>query len=222
MPPRKNPIDASREHLGTAGGDHPLVDDQDPAALPGALDKLGAAVTANQQAENGTADAEGQHRSAVDGMNNITEQMEISTGEMVYDVRDFLIEQIKARPKPWSSTSQAEQRDVAAAAEHAAKEVVRKIVEAVAARGASPVRVLLTKVTLGSDMVIAGKVKTFSPEEENAAVDTLHKAIGKHVLLTVASTDDFTGGGREAETDADELPLNFEAGVDQDDDDTED
>lgn len=222
MPPKKSSTEAAREHLGTADGETPLVADHDPAALPEALDKLGAAVTANQQAENGTADAEGQHSRAVDGMNNITEQMEISTGEMIYDVRDFLIDQIKARPKPWSSTSQAEQRDVAAACEHAAKEVVRKIVEAVAARGASPVRVLLTKVTLGSDMVIAGKVKTFSPEEENAAVDTLHKAIGKHVLLTVASADDYTGNGRDAQTDVDEPPLNFEAGGESDDDDAED
>lgn len=215
MPPRKNPIEASREHLG---GEAPLVDDQDPAALPEALDKLGAAVTANQQEENGAADAEGQHRSAVDGMLNITEQTEISTGEMVWDTRDFLLEQIKARPKPWSATSQAEQRDVAAACEHAAKELVRKIIEAGAARGQTPVRVLLTKVTLGSDMVIAGKVKTFDPEEENRAVEILHKAIGKHVLLTVASVDDFTGGGRDAETDADEPALNFEAGADDDDD----
>ncbi len=215
MPPRGS------KAAGTPPADDeaPLVAEHDPAALGEALDGLGAAVTANQQAENGTADAEEQHSRAVEGMNNITEQMEISTGEMVYDVRDFLLEQIKARPKPWSSTSQGEQRDVAAACEHAAKEVVRKIVEAVAARGATPVRVLLTKVTLGADMVIAGKVKTFSPEEENAAVDTLHKAIGKHVLLTVASADDYTGGGREAQTDEDEPPLDFEAGGAGDEDD---
>ena len=195
------------------------VIDAEPGELGEAVGKLGEAVAANQQAESGTADAEGQHSAALAAMENIADQLEISTGEMVFDVRDFLLDTIKARPKPWSATSQAEQRDVAAACEHAAKEVVRKIVEAVAARGQDPVRVLLTKVTLGSDMVIAGKVKTFDEAEEDRAVETLHKAIGKHVLLTVASADDYTGNGREAETDPDELPLDFEAGTGESDED---
>lgn len=212
MPPRKTAIGASREHLG--GGDEPIVNEIDPAALGDAVESLGEAVTANLQAEQGTADAEGQHTGSVRAMNNITEQLEISTGEMVFDVRDFLLDTIKARPKPWPATSQAEQRDVAAACEHAATELVRKVAEAVAARGVNPVRVLLTKVTLGDDIVIAGKVKTFDDEEEDSAVNILHHARGKHVMLTVASVDDYRGEGRDAETDADQPGFGFEGDTD--------
>lgn len=155
-------------------------------------------------------DAEGQHSTAIERMENIADELEIETGEMVFDVRDFLLDTIKARPKPWSATSQAEQRDVAAACEHAAKELVRKVAEAVASNGTSAIRVLLTKVNMGADIVISGKVKTFGEEEEDAAVLALHRAIGKHVMLTRASADDYMGGEREAATDPDEPDFGFE------------
>ncbi|HEX7824624.1 MAG TPA: hypothetical protein VF477_06985, partial [Mycobacterium sp.] len=94
-------------------------------------------------------------------------------------------------------------------------ELVRKIVEAIAANGATaPVRVLLTKVTLGSDIVIAGKVKTMDTEEEDTAVATLHRAIGKHVMVTVATAEDYAGRPRDAETDPDQNDFGFEGGDD--------
>lgn len=161
-------------------------------------------------------DAEGEHTTAISRMEAMADELELNTSSMVFDVRDFLLNTIKARPKPWSATSQAEQRDVAAACEHAATEVVRKIAEAVSARGVDPVRVLLTKLTMGSDMVIAGKVKAMDPEEEDRAVTILHRAIGKHVMLTVASADDYKLTGREAETDPDEPGFGFEGDGDED------
>lgn len=206
MPPKKDPPGLDEE---------PAVTDLEPGELDQAVESLGEAVTNNQQAETGTADAEGQHSAAIEAMGNIIDQTEISTGEMVFDVRDFLLDTIKSRPKPWSATSQQEQRDVAAACEHAAKELIRKIVEAVAANGNEPIRVLLTKVNAGGeDIVITGKVKFLDaePTERDKSILALHHGIGKHVMLTRASVDDYTGQGREAQTDPDEPPLDFEAG----------
>jgi hypothetical protein len=154
--------------------------------------------------------AEAAHQTALDRMEAIADDLTVDTDEMVFDVRDFLLDTIKARPKPWSATSQAEQRDVAAACEHAAKELVRKVAEAIASNGVSAIRVLLTKVNMGADIVISGKVKTFGEEEEDAAVLQLHRAIGKHVMLTRASADDYMGGDREAATDPDEPGFGFE------------
>lgn len=158
----------------------------------------------------GGYDAEAEHLTALDRMEAIATDLELNTDELVFDVRDFLLDTIKARPKPWSATSQAEQRDVAAACEHAAKELVRKVAEAIAANGVSSIRVLLTKVNMGADIVISGKVKTFGEDEEDAAVLALHRAIGKHVMLTRASADDYMGGSREAETEPDEPDFGFE------------
>lgn len=167
-----------------------------------------APLTEGQEQPEGW-DAESEHTSAVDRMFSMVDELELDPRELVFDVRDFLLDTIKARPKPWSGTSQAEQRDVAAACEHAAKELVRKVVEAVAANGTTSIRVLLTNVKLGNDMVITGKVKTFDEQEADQAVMTLHHAIGKHVMLTRASADDYAGGDRDAETDPDEPDFGF-------------
>lgn len=203
-----------------AGTEEPsAVIEAEPGAVAAATEKLGAAVAANQQSEQGTADAEGQHNASIQAMENIIEQTEISTGEMVFDVRDFLLSTIKARPKPWSGTSTAEQREVAAACEHAAKELVRKVVEAIAANGSDSIRVLLTKVNAGGDdIVITGKVKFLDaePSERDKSILSLHHAIGKHVMLTRASADDYTGNGRDADVDEDEPQMQFEAGSEDD------
>ncbi|APZ81798.1 hypothetical protein vBEliSR6L_33 [Erythrobacter phage vB_EliS_R6L] len=205
---------------GKKAGGTPPADQADEAQIEGdgTGEALPPAVDGDQTEQQSAGwDAEGEHSTAIDRMENMADELDIDTDEMVFDVRDFLLDTIKARPKPWSGTSQAEQRDVAAACEHAAKELVRKVAEAIAANGTSAIRVLLTKVNMGSDIVISGKVKTFGEEEEDAAVLALHRAIGKHVMLTRASADDYMGGEREAATDADEPDFGFEGEGDEDD-----
>lgn len=202
------------------GGDAAAGDTGDDAAqLQDAVASLGDSVNAQAGAGTDGLDlSEGAHTAAIDRMETLATDAVLSDKALVFDVRDFLLDQIKSRPKPWSATSQGEQRDVAAACEHAAKELVRKVVEAIAANGADPVRVLLTKVTLGDDIVIAGKVKVFDEAEEDRAVSLLHSARGKHVMLTVASADDYAQGNREAETQPDEPGFGFEAGPIDDND----
>lgn len=167
-------------------------------------------------------DYEGEHNVAVDRIENMAEELEIDPRKMVEQVRDFMLDVIKTRPRPWSGTSQSEKRDIAAACENAANDVVRKVVEAVAARGVDPVRILLTKVTMAGDVVIAGKVKAFDPVEEHKAISILHGALSKHVMLTVASKDDYSSGDESEESEEfDEPDFAFE-GDDEEEPDTED
>lgn len=157
-------------------------------------------------------DAEGAHSLAVDRIERIVEETMLNSKELVFDIRDTLLEIIKTRPKPWSGTSQQEQRDIAAAVENTSKELVRKVVEAIASNGTASVRVLLTKFNMsGSDMVITGKVKTYDDAEKDRVTLTLMHSLNKHVMLTRASADDFVQGEREAETDEDEPGFGFEA-----------
>jgi predicted small metal-binding protein len=158
--------------------------------------------------------SEAAHDNAIGRMEAMATDAVLDDKALVWDVRDFLLDQIKSRPKPWSATSNGEQRDVAAACEHAGKELVRKIVETIAANGREPVRVLLTKVTLGDDIVIACKLKTMGADEEERAVALLHHARGKHVLLTPASADDYSDNQRGPDVDEDQRALGFEAGSD--------
>jgi hypothetical protein len=187
-------------------------------SLVDALTSLGSSVNAADTGTDGLDLSEGAHTLAIDRMEAMATEAVITDRNLIAFARDFLLDQIKARPKPWSATSPGEQRDVAAAAEHAAQELVRKIAEAIATGGRSSVRVLLTKVTLGDDIVIAGKVKTLDHEDEDRAVVALHGARGKHVMVIAASADDYRGGP-EAQTDVEEPGLDFEAGSDADDND---
>lgn len=160
-------------------------------------------------------DAEGQHTLAVDRIERMAEEVMLNSDELVFDLRDTLLEIIKTRPKPWSGTSQAEQRDVAAALEIAAKELVRKTVELIASNGTASIRVLLTKFNMsGTEMVITGKVKCHDERERDDAIKTLSHSLNKHVMLTRASAEDYVQGEREAETDLDEPGFGFEGGDD--------
>ena len=165
-------------------------------------------------------DAEGEHITAIDRLERVADELRITdSNRLVEDVRDFLLDTIKARPKPWSATSQAEKRDVAAACEHVSAELVRKMIEAIAARGVQPVRVLLTKVAMGNEIVVTGKVKAFDPHEEHRAISILYGALNKHVMLTVATKDDYSSGDESEESEQfDEPTFGFEGG-DQDEDD---
>lgn len=153
---------------------------------------------------------------AIERMEQIASEFELDHKALVETARDFLIEQIKNRPKPWSAMLEAEQRDVASAAEHASVELVRKIVEAIAAGEKQPIRCLLESYVEKDGIKLTLKVKTFNDEESLAAVLALHKARGKHVLVTAASVDDYRGGG-DAKIDADAPQMDFEADAGDDD-----
>jgi hypothetical protein len=228
MPPRGSkatgtepPADDDAGQGSGPEGEASAVTEPGAGELEESIASLGEAVTANQQGEQGTADAEGQHNASIEAMDNITEALRITTEEAVFDARDFMLEQIKHRPKPWSATSQIEQREVAAKCENAARELVRQIVEAVASNGTQAIRVLLTKVNAGGDdIVVTGKVKLggAEPTEQDTAILALHHAIGKHVMLTRATVEDYAGQGREAETEPDQQALGFEAGSEDEED----
>lgn len=161
---------------------------------------------------------EAEHNAATERMERMASDFELDAGSLVSDARDFMLEQIKHRPRVWSATSQGEQRDVAAACDHAARELIRKMLEQIATRDVQPIRALLTKYTDGDEIVITAKVKAFTEEESAAAVIGLHKARGKHVMITVASVSDYDGNKRDPATDPDEPLMSFEAGeIDEDD-----
>lgn len=192
-----------------------VVVEPEPGAVDQAVAGVGQAVEA---AENKVDLSEEAHLRSIEQTEALAADADITARSLVWDLRDAMLEQFKRRPRTWDGLSQAEQRDVAAAFEHAAQEFTRKAVEAIRADGQTPVRVLLTKVTLGDDIVITGKVKPLSAEDEDVAVGLLHTARGHNVLLTLASKDHYQQEPREPETDADQRDLEFEAGGHPDDD----
>lgn len=202
---------------GLAPGESPAVSEPEPGALEAQIDSLGESVRQHEGATGGYEIGEAAHQSAIERMEALGDELTLDPVSLVADVRDFLLDVIKSRPKPWSASSPAEQRDVAAACEQLAEGLVRGIIEVIRSDGKKPVRVLLQKVTLGDEIQVVGKVKTFEAEEEDQAVTLLHHARGKHVMLTVASVDDYKGN-RPAAVDVEEPALPFEGGDHPDDD----
>lgn len=137
---------------------------------------------------------------------------------LVFEVRDCQLEFIKRLPKPWGITPFDQQQDVAAAAEQFAKDLVRKIVEAVASNERATVRALLVKYDEGDDIKVTLKVKPFDDDEAEQAIVALHRARGKHVLITVASADDYAVNRTEPQLLVDAPELSFDAGGGNDED----
>lgn len=187
---------------GGTGSVLPEVDAGDPQG-----EKVDEGQAQNQ---GGGWDVEGDAVMAVDRMARLVDDLVLGKSQLVYDVRDFMVDVIKSRPKPWSGTPAAEQKDVYAACEHNARELIRRVVEIVASEGLEPVRVLLTKVNLGEKITITGEVKTFGDEDADKAVMTLHHARGKHVMLTVATVEDYAQNHRSEDVDQDEPDFSFE------------
>jgi hypothetical protein len=160
--------------------------------------------------------AEAEHQTAIDRMENLATDYELEGGAaLVASTTAFLLDQIKSRPKPFSACSQGEQRDVFAACEHAATELVRKIVEEVAANGKEPVRALLESYSEKDGVKATIKIKAATEEEEESAILTLHRGRGKIILFTVATVEDYNSKPAEDPSEPDQQALGFEAGNDE-------
>jgi hypothetical protein len=197
---------------GQAPGESSAVIEPGEGELQGAVESLGEAIREREGATGGYDISEAGHQTALERMEALGDDLQLNSRSLIAGVRDFLVDVIKSRPKPWGATSPGEQRDVASACEQLATGLVREVLELIRADGKASVRVLLTKVTLGDDIQITGKAKPMGEEEEDKAVQMLHHARGKHVLLTVASADDYRQEHPEAQTDVEEPVLPFEAG----------
>lgn len=152
----------------------------------------------------------------IERLESAADAVEFDGDTLVFDARDAVLEFVKRMPKPWGITPFDQQQDIAAAAEQFGKDLVRKIVEAIASDGRTSIRALLVKYDEGDDIKVTLKVKPFDEAESEAAIVGLHRARGKHVLITVASADDYAGERRDPDLQPDAPELSFDAGNDED------
>lgn len=151
----------------------------------------------------------------IEDMGAAHSDVEFDTSSLAFDLRDALIETIKRMPQPWGQTPEGGQRDIAAALEHTSRDIVRRVVELVRSNGESSIRALLVGYTEKDGGVQATlKIKTFEAEESAAAILGLHRAVGKHVLMMVASAEDFARDRHNPNVNPDAPGLDFESGSD--------
>ncbi len=149
-----------------------------------------------------------------DAMEAAAERAELIASTLVGDMRDAMMEVFKHRPKPWSQMLAGEQKDVATALEYAAKRIVNSAVLALAAEDRPSIQAVF-KGYADKAGELTGTVKFLNVQDDD--VLALHRASGKTILLVVADSQAFTGQRREADVDADQPDLEFEAGGGEDD-----
>jgi hypothetical protein len=176
----------------------------------------GGAATVSEDDEDEEQDEhEGQRVS--DSLEFVAAEAPLDAKSLVADLRDAVLEVVKRLDKPWGLVPFDQQRDIAAGVEHTCTELVRRAVETIAADPArKPIRCLLVGYAdKGDDIKVDLKVKAMGEEETSDAVLALHRAKGKHVMVTVASADDYRQVERGPELMADQPALGFEAGSDE-------
>lgn len=168
---------------------------------------------------------EGVTSAAIKRMGIIATSAPLQTGTLAGDIRDTMLDIIKTQCD-WASKTQDAQQDIGRALEYAARELVIAAVDLIRSDGMdNPVKAIVKAYSDSGDIKATLIVKTDpagdTAAQEAQAIDTLHRARGKLVLLTIASHEDYLGERGPVDTQPDQNPLQFEAGSDAPDDDSD-
>ena len=125
--------------------------------------------------------------------------VELAADTLRGDVRDSLLDWIKANPKPWSQMGEADQRALAGAANRYAGTLVREVCKLVAANERPCIVATLTEYKEKDG--VEAKLKLPSRGE---VVAQLHEACGREVLIVTSGAEEYMG---EAEIDSDQPAL---------------
>ncbi len=135
-------------------------------------------------------------------------------GQLVASVVTELVDIYKHIPKPYAAATQGQQQDVFRRLESLAKTVVQQIAEAIAANGENAVKCVVGDAKVGSDIKVDLKLAPVTSEERDAAILFLAHARGRHVVVKMASKDEFDSEPASDPSQADQNELGFEAGSD--------
>lgn len=126
------------------------------------------------------------------------------------DVRDALLSWVRNLPKNWSAMSEAEQRDVADAADRCARTLVKEACKLIAA--SERPCVVATLVEYKEKEGIEAKLKFPSRGE---VVAQLHEACGREVLVVASGAEEFLGEGGPPDIDPDQPDMDLGAEYDE-------
>ena len=143
---------------------------------------------------------------AKEQMAGIFANAERSSDHLRGDIRDALLGWIKATPKPWSQLGELEQRNLAEAADAAARQLVRQACRHIAASERPCIVAQLVEYKEKDG--VEAKLKLPSKGEVVAA---LHESCGREVLIVCSGEEEFQGESAPAEIDADQPDLGIGA-----------
>lgn len=119
------------------------------------------------------------------------------------DLTKFLLDEIRAAPDVWQRLNQRQQDDVIGRVSMQCNQLIRKAVNLLASDGREVIRAQLEQLTAKDEIKAVLKLGSFD-SNRHALLD----AVGKPVLIVVASAEQFLGGERpKSDPDQRELPI---------------
>jgi len=145
----------------------------------------------------------------VDRITAIATDAAFGKGTIAGDLRDTMLDIVKANPKPWSLLGEDLQKQVASAIQTAAQTAVRRIVLLVAEADAEGDTI---HAKLDSYSEKGGLKISLTAAGDTATVVALHLSVGQNVIIKRADPNAFNGQRGEPHIDPDQPGLAFEGG----------
>lgn len=132
---------------------------------------------------------------------------EIAADAIRGDVRDFMLDLFKRRPKPWQQMSEQEQRDLVLQCSEHAEDIIDRVALLIATAGQRSVTGRLAQFTVKDG--IKAQVDFLASGE---TLDFLGGSVGGIIRILAVDTEEFKGQRADAEIDHDEPPLFDQSG----------
>lgn len=133
-------------------------------------------------------------------MNNNEFGASLAKDTLTGDIAAYLIDRLRAFPKPYRQMSEREQGEQIEMAKTAARELVNKAVNIVASGGRKTVQAEMGKITVDKGLKCEIKASV-------AYADELIAVAGKPILIVTNSDDEFTGGEDNLRPDPDQREM---------------
>lgn len=124
------------------------------------------------------------------------------TETLMGDLRDAILDRLKAMPKPWTTLSEADQREMIQGIEMVARTLVRSAVRLVAANGRPTLEGVLSQCTVKDGIKATVILSRHDPLRES-----LLNAVNEQILIVVADAEAYMGEKAPANPDPDQRAM---------------
>lgn len=167
--------------------------------------------------ENKKIDQDQADENATAALDERIEQVALQGGgALVASITGELLDCFKHVPKPYAQCNQGQQQDIFRRFETLAKVIVQQTAERIAAHDADrSVKCLVGDAKVGSEIKVDLKLAPVTQEHRDAAILFLAHARGRHVVVKMASADEYSTEEPEDPSQPDQADMPFHAGSDE-------
>jgi hypothetical protein len=131
-------------------------------------------------------------------------ELVMSSDTLMGDIRDVILDRLKAMPKPWTVMSENEQRDLIYGVESAAENLIRRAALLIAANGYPIIEGRVEQSALKDDIKTVVRVSKHHPDRLS-----LLDAAGHSCIIVIADVAQFMGERAPAEPDPEQPELDI-------------